>query len=121
MCAGRKDGEGAPSRLAVPQVTPGTQALRRGSEHDTGIPSGEISICSTHECGMSKLMSSSSFSCWERWGQGGLGLVRAGPWSTRYRYSLCLSLQGQAWVACQLPQGESEDMGSFDLAWHDPS
>lgn len=35
------------------------------------VPSGEISICSTHEGGMSKLLSSSSLPCWERWGWGG--------------------------------------------------
>lgn len=52
------------------QTIPGTQVLRRGSEQDRRVPSGEISICSTHECGMSKLLSSSSLPCWERRGVG---------------------------------------------------
>lgn len=48
------------------------------------MPSGEISSCSTHECGMSKCLSSSSLPCWERGERGGLVLVRS------YRQSLCL-------------------------------
>lgn len=73
-----------PPASLLPQTIPGTQVLRRGSEQDTSVPSGEISICSTHECGMSKLLSSSSLPCWERRGRGGLVLVRAGPQSRSY-------------------------------------
>lgn len=63
--------------LLLLQIIPRTQVLGRGSEHNMDLPSGEISICSTHECGMSKLLSSSSLPClgeagvgWAGFGQG---------------------------------------------------
>lgn len=78
------------------------------------VPSGEISSCSTHECGMSKHLSSSSLPCGERWAWGGLVPVRS------YGQSLCLDPhQGQARVACELSR-EPEVTSSSDLAWNGP-
>lgn len=62
------------------------------SEHEGAVPSGEISIRSTHAGGMSKLSSSSSLPCRERWRAGrGEAPIRAGSWSRSYSQSLCLT------------------------------
>lgn len=60
--------------LAPPEL-----ALGKWVNTNAPLPSGEISICSTQEEGMSKLLSSSSLPCWEKCGGGGQALVRAGP------------------------------------------
>ena len=50
------------------QPLPASHYHRRPQRPRDAVPLGEISICSTHEGGMSKLLSSSSLPCWERWG-----------------------------------------------------
>lgn len=117
--AGCVRGAGAASAgtpcLLLLRIIPGTQVLGRGREHNMDLPSGEISICSTHECGMSKLLSSSSLPCWEMQGWGGLVLVRAGPWKRSHGQTLCLASQGQASIACQHLQGSQRSWAV--LSW----
>lgn len=99
--------------LGQPLLTPPELVLGRQGNTNAQIPSGEISIFSTHEDGMSKLLSSSSLPCWERWGGGrllsGLGLGA----EARGRASVLCPRAKPQWLSA--PPGEPEVPGGSDL------
>lgn len=102
-----------PPAWQVPQTPPGAREPILGVNASTHTPSGEMSICSTHELGMSKLLSLSSLHCWERRGGGpGQGWVSEQRlWAEPPTRPPGPSQGG--WAA---PPKEAEVTGSSDLA-----
>ena len=120
--AGRKDEGATEGRrggnegLGQPRLAPPERVLGRRVNTYVHIPSGEISICSTHEGGMSKLLSSSSLPCWERVEGAGSGQGWALERQLEAEPLSCPP--GPSHSGHQLPQGSQRSRTV--LTWRDP-
>lgn len=112
--AGHGGGNEGPRQplLVSPCLVVATDIPRSLETSESAIPSGEISICSTHEHGMSKLLSSSSLPCWEKWGWGG-GSDQGWAVDPKLRSEPLPHPPGPSWGGSSAPPGEPRGLEQF--------